>query len=312
MQPKILITDKMHESLVPMLQELGYQVDNEPKITREEIINKLPDYMGIVVRSKTEIDKSLMSAGKNLKFIARAGAGVDQIDIEYTQEKGIHVLNAPEGNRDAVAEHVVGLILNLTNKIRQGDGQVRNKIWDREGNRGIELMSRTVGIIGYGFMGTAVSKRLSSFGCKVIAYDKYKTGFSDEYVQEVGPEDIFRETDILSFHVPLTEETRLYVNDAFLEQFKKPIILINTSRGEILPLKSLVKFLKNGKIISAGLDVLENEKFKKLTPVQEAMLDELFTMDNVLFTPHVAGWTVESYIKINETLAHKIKALKLV
>ena len=311
MQPKILITDTMHESLVPMLQEVGYEVDDEPKISREEIIGKLPEYMGIVVRSKTAIDKALLSAGTKLKFIARAGAGVDQIDVEFAKEKGIHILNAPEGNRDAVAEHVLGFILNLTNKMRQGDRQVREKIWDREGNRGVELMHRTVGIIGYGFMGTAVSKRLSSFGCKVIAYDKYKTGFGNEYVQEVSLEEIFNESDILSFHIPLTEETRLYANDEFFMKFKKPIILINTSRGEILPLKSLVKFLKNGRITAAGLDVLENEKFKKLTQVQEAMLEELFTMDNVLFTPHVAGWTVESYIKINETMARKIKALGL-
>lgn len=309
---KILITESIHECIIPILQDIGYEVHYKPKIDRQGILDTLKDYIGVIIRSKTPADKELISAGKNLKFIARSGAGMDQLDIEYAKSRNIALLNAPEGNRDALAEHVLGLLLNLINKIRNADIQVRKKIWDREGNRGVELMHRTFGIIGFGNMGEAVSKRLSGFGCKIIAYDKYKNGFSNEYVEEVNLEELFEKADIVSFHVPLTPETKFYVNDKFINRFKKKIILLNTARGEILPLKSLIKYLKSGKILAAGLDVLENEKMAKLTEEQSKLLAELFEMENVLFTPHVGGWTVESYIKISETLGEKIKALNLV
>jgi len=312
MKPKILITEKIHECIIPMLEEAGYEVHYEPKIERQEILQKLPAYTGVIVRSKTPQDKEFIDAGTNLKFLARSGAGMDQVDVEYAQKKKLILLNAPEGNRDAVAEHTLGMLLNLINKLRSADNQVRQKIWDREGNRGVELMHRTFGIIGYGNMGEAVSKRLSGFGCKVIAYDKYKKDYASEFVEEVSLLELYERADIVSFHVPLTPETKFYVNDDFLESFKKNIILLNTARGEILPLKSLVKYLKSGKILAAGLDVLENEKMAKLTKDQNDVLGELFAMDNVLFTPHIGGWTVESYIKISETLGKKIKGLKLV
>jgi D-3-phosphoglycerate dehydrogenase len=312
MKPKILITESMHECIIPMLQECGYDVHYLPNIDRTGILNTLKDYTGIIMRSKTPADKELILAGQNLKFIARSGAGMDLVDVEFAQSRNIVLLNAPEGNRDAVAEHTLGLVLNLINKIRHADNQVRNKIWDREGNRGIELMHRTFGIIGFGNMGEAVSKRLSGFGCKIIAYDKYKKGFGNNYVEEVSLQEFFNRADIVSFHVPLTPETKFYVNDSFIESFKNNIILLNTARGEIMPLNSLVKYLKLGKILAAGLDVLENEKMAKLTDEQNKSMAELFVMENVLFTPHVAGWTVESYIKISETLGEKIKALKLV
>ncbi len=312
MKHKILISESIHECLIPMLEDAGFDLHYEPKITRQEILAKLPDYIGVVVRSKTPIDREFINAGTKLKFIARSGAGMDLVDVEFAGSKNIVLLNAPEGNRDAVAEHTLGMLLSLINKIHEANMQVRNKIWDREGNRGVELMHRTFGIIGYGHMGEAVSKRLAGFGCKVIAYDKYKSGFGNEYVQEVTLESLFEQADIVSFHVPLTPETKFYVNDDFLDRFKKDIILINTARGEILPLRSLVKYLKSGKIIGACLDVLENEKMNKLSGEQNAFMDELFKMKNVILTPHVAGWTVESYVKISETLGNKIKALKLV
>lgn len=312
MKPKILITESIHECIIPMLKDTGYEVHYKPKIDRAGILETLSDYEGLIIRSKTPADKELISAGTNLKFIARSGAGMDQVDLEFAEHQGIIMLNAPEGNRDAVAEHTLGLLLNLITKMRNSDIQVRNKVWDREGNRGVELMHRTFGIIGFGNMGEAVSKRLRGFGCKIIAYDKYKKGFANDYVEEVDLPELFERADIISFHVPLTPETKFYVNDEFIECFKKNIILLNTARGEILPLKSLVKYLKSGKIIAAGLDVLENEKISKLTDGQDRLMKELFLMENVLFTPHVGGWTVESYIKISETLAKKIKALKLV
>lgn len=312
MKFKILITESIHECIIQILEDIGYEVHYKPKIDRQGILDTLIDYTGVIIRSKTPADKELISAGKNLKFIARSGAGMDQLDIEYAKSRNIALLNAPEGNRDAVAEHVLGLLLNLINKIRNADFQVRKRIWDREGNRGVELMHRTFGIIGFGNMGEAVSKRLSGFGCKIIAYDKYKKGFSNDYVEEVELDDLFEKADIVSFHVPLTPETKFYVNNEFIESFKKNIILLNTARGEILPLTSLLKYLKLGKILAAGLDVLENEKMGNLNKEQDKLLAELFQMENVLFTPHVGGWTVESYIKISETLGAKIKALNLV
>ncbi len=190
MRPKVLITDTVHESLMPMLEAMGFEAHYQPKINREEILDRLGEYTGMVVRSKTPIDAALMAAGNGLRFVARSGAGLDLIDIDYANERGIHILNAPEGNRDAVGEHTVGMVLNLINKMRQGDNQVRNKIWDREGNRGIELMHLTVGIIGFGNMGGALARRLSGFGCRIVAYDKYKNGFGNELVQEVGFEDL--------------------------------------------------------------------------------------------------------------------------
>ncbi len=312
MKPKILITESIHECIIPILEDIGYEVHYKPKIDRKGILDVLEDYIGIIIRSKTPADKELISAGVKLKFIARSGAGMDQVDLEFAERQKITMLNAPEGNRDAVAEHVLGMLLNLINKMRNADIQVRQKIWDREGNRGVELMHRTFGIIGFGNMGEAVSKRLSGFGCKIIAYDKYKKGFSNDVVEEVELEELFERADIVSFHVPLTPETKYYVNDDFIGHFKKNIILLNTARGEIMPLKTLVKQLKLGKIVAAGLDVLENEKMAKLTEEQDLLLAELFGMDNVLLTPHVGGWTVESYIKISETLGKKIGGLKLV
>ncbi len=312
MKPKILITETIHECIVPMLEGIGYEVHYKPEIDRHGILDILENYTGIIIRSKTPADKELIAAGKNLKFLARSGAGMDQVDMEFAKAQSIVLLNAPEGNRDAVAEHVLGMLLNLMNNMRKSDIEVRQKIWDREGNRGIELKHRTFGIIGYGFMGEAVSRRLTGFGCKVIAYDKYKTGYGSELVEEVSLEEFQERADIVSFHVPLTPDTKFYVNDDFIGKFHKNIILINTSRGEIMPLQTLVKSLKSGKIIAAGLDVLENEKMTKLTASQNALMGELAIMENVLFTPHVGGWTVESYIKISETLGNKIKKLNLI
>ncbi len=312
MNKKILITDTIHECIIPMLIKGGFEVDYLPGLSREEILNVLKQYIGVIIRSKTPADRAFMDAGAlNLKFIARSGAGMDQVDLEYASKTGITLLNAPEGNRDAVAEHTVGMLLLLINKLRVADAQVRAGIWDREGNRGTELMGKTFAIIGYGFMGTAVSKRLTGFGCNVIAYDKYKTGYGSELVKETTLEEVYDQADIVSFHIPLTAETRFYVNDLFIGKFRKNIILLNTARGEIIPMESLVKNLKSGKIIAAGLDVLENERMEALSAQQKNLMSEISAMDQVILTPHVAGWTVESYIKISETLGRKILGLKL-
>jgi len=311
MKKRILISDAMHPSIVPTLTEIGFEVDYFPDIDRGKMLDVLHHYFGLLIRSKTVVDRQLIDAGTSLKFIARAGAGLDQIDLHYAREKNIEIINAPEGNKDAVGEHALGMLLNLLNHINRADREIRQKKWKREPNRGVELMGKTVGIIGYGNMGRAFARRLAGFECQVLAHDKYKKGFSDEYAREATIEEIFEQAEVLSFHVPLTDETRHMANDTFFDHFYHSLYLINTARGEIIPLKTLLNKILSGKVLGAALDVLENEKFNALSYEQEQVLNELFKMDNVLFTPHVAGWSRESYIKINQTLVNKIKVLKL-
>lgn len=234
---------------------------------------------------------------------------MDSIDVEYAQSKGIQCLNSPEGNRDAVGEHAVGLLLSLFDKINSGDKEVREGLWQREENRGIEIKGKTVGIIGYGNMGKAFSQRLSGFECKVIAYDKYKSGFSNKYAQEVTLEELFNRVDVLSLHVPLTDETKFMVCDDFINKFQRPFYLINTSRGKVVKLKSLIKAMQDKKIKGCGLDVLEYENFSNEMTQETTAKEELstlFSMPNTVFTPHVAGWTVESYYKLADFLSKKI------
>lgn len=311
MKKKVLISDAMHPSIIPTLTELNFEVDYFPEITRSMILEKLHQYFGLIIRSKTVIDKELIDKGKDLKFIARAGAGLDQIDLAYANGKGIEIINAPEGNRDAVGEHALGMLLALLNHMHRADRQVRLKNWQREMNRGNELHGKIVGIIGYGNMGRALAKRLSGFECTVLAYDKYLKKYSDQYARETNMDEIFQKAEILSFHIPLTTETKGMANDEYFKKFHSDLFLINTARGEIIPIKTLLNQLLTGKIRGAALDVLEVEKFDKLNNEQELILTELFKLDNVIFTPHVAGWSEESYIKINQTLAKKIKLLKL-
>lgn len=307
MNKKCLIIDEMHESIIPLLEEAGMEPDYQPLIHRQELLKIIPEYGGLIVRSKTAIDKEVVTAGKNLQFVARAGAGIDKLDVEELERRNVVVINAPEGNRDALGEHAVGMLLSLLNKIHTANLEVKRGVWDREGNRGLELMAKTVAIIGYGHMGKAFAQRLSSFGCKVVAYDKYKTGYSDQYAKEVTLDQVFVQADIVSFHVPLTEETRNFVNEKFLNNFKKEIYLINTARGEIISLKVLIDAMKSGKVKGAALDVLENEKIGQLTPEQIQNFKFLVQSENVLLTPHIAGWSHESYLKINQVLVEKIK-----
>ncbi|MES3019739.1 MAG: NAD(P)-dependent oxidoreductase [Bacteroidota bacterium] len=304
---KILIADQLHPAFKEEAEKLGYECDDRPLITRAETISILRNYTGIAIRTKFLIDKEIIDAGTNLKFIARAGAGMDNVDEEYAVSKSIACINAPEGNRDAVGEHVIGMLLSLLNNLRNGDQQIRNEIWDREGNRGWELKGRTVAIIGYGNNGKSLAQKLSGFEVNVIAYDKYKTGFSDNYAMEVSMEQIVKHADILSYHIPLTRETRQLFNDEYLFHFKKPIVLLNASRGEIVNTQAVIKGLKSGKIIAAGLDVLEVEKFPELS--EQPWFEELKENNRVILSPHVAGWSVESYRKISEVLAEKLKSI---
>ncbi|WMJ74521.1 NAD(P)-dependent oxidoreductase [Cytophagaceae bacterium ABcell3] len=304
---KCLIIDQMHDSIVPLLEGIDVQVDYRPDITREEVLNIIADYDGIIVRSKTKLDVDFFDRATHLKFIARAGAGLDQIDTKEAFKRKIFMLNASEGNRDALGEHALGMLLCLMNKMHLGDRQVRHGIWDREGNRGYEIGGKTIGLIGYGHMGRAFARKVKSFDCKVLAYDKYLNNFSDDFVIESDMEAIYSEADILSLHVPLNSETRFLVNGAYLSRFKKNIWLLNTARGEVVDTKFLPELLSSGKILGAALDVLENEKLKTLSAGQLETFKLLAASEKVLLTPHVGGWTFESYEKINAVLVKKIK-----
>lgn len=307
MKGKILIVDDLHPVFKERAIALGYEVHDRPLITRAETMAVIGEYAGIAVRTKFRIDQELMDAATGLRFIARAGAGLDNIDEALAKQRNITLLNAPEGNMDAVGEHAIGLLLNLMNNFRNADLEVRNGIWDREGNRGYELKGRTVGVIGYGFMGRSFAKKLSGFGVNVIAYDKYKTGFSDDLAKEVSMEEMVKQCDVLSFHLPLTKETRQMVNEEYLLHFRKPIFLINTARGEIVNTKAVLSAIQQKKIIGAGLDVLEVEKFPALAA--QDWFNELKQSGQVILTPHVGGWTFESYRKISEVLAEKLNAI---
>lgn len=303
---KILLVDEMHESILGLLQKAGFHTNYAPKITRAELFEQIGAYEGIIIRSKTPLDRELLDRASRLKFIGRAGAGLDQLDLDYLQKRGVKLFHAAKGNRDAVAEHALGGLLTLFNHFVQADQQVRKGIWDREGNRGVELMGKTVGIFGYGNMGKAFAKRLKGFGVNVFAYDKYKQDFGNTHVSEVSWEVLKQESDVLSIHVPLTPETRDFFSLEELNGFSKPFWLINTARGEVIRMETLNQALDLGILKGVVLDVLENEKFERFTAEQKHQFELLAARKNVLFTPHVAGWTVESYQKINEVLVKQI------
>lgn len=303
---KILIIDEMHLSIIPLLENVGYNVDYRPEIDRSQIEAIIGDYVGLIIRSKTPMDKPLLEKAVNLKFIGRAGAGLDKIDLKYLEERDIKLFHAAEGNKDAVGEQAIGMLLSLFNHIPRADQEVRKGIWRREENRGVELQGKTFGIIGYGNMGMAIARKLSGFDVNILAYDKYKSGFGSFHVKEVDFRQLQEESDIVSMHVPLTQETKNFFTMEVLEQFSKPIYLINTARGEIISFDTLNAALDKGLILGAVLDVLENEKFSTFTEAQKSAFEELASRENVIFSPHIAGWTYQSYEKINQILVEKI------
>jgi D-3-phosphoglycerate dehydrogenase len=306
---KILIVDDLHPAFKLAAEDLGFEVDDRPLIKKEEVLAILPNYIGLAIRTKFRVDQQVMDAAPNLKFVARAGAGMDNIDVAIADEKNIQLINAPEGNSDAVGEHATGLLLSLMNNFRKADIEIRNGIWDREGNRGYELKGKTVGIIGYGHMGKSFAKKLKGFEVNVLAYDKYKTGFSDDFAKEVSMEEMVKQVDVLSLHIPLTKETKQMVNDEYLMHFKRPIFFLNTARGEIVNTSSVLKGIKTGKILGAGLDVLEVEKFPNLGATD--FYQDLIADGKLILTPHIGGWTFDSYRKISEVLAGKLKFLEI-
>ena len=306
---KILITDNTHPALVETLQKNGLETEINTQLDYDSLLKIVNDYDGLVVRSKIVIDRNFLEHCTKLKCIGRVGAGMDTIDVEYAERKGIRCINSPEGNRDAVGEHALGLLLALFDKITVANNEVKRGIWHREENRGLEVKGKTVGIIGFGNMGGALAQRLQGFECKIIAYDKYKVDYGNSYTEAVDLERLQREADIISLHVPLTGETHYMIDEAFIDRCEKLFYLINTSRGAVVKTKALVEGMKSGKVLGAALDVMEYEDMSKdgldLDAIPED-LKYLLESKRTVMTPHVGGWTVESKYKLAYYLGIKM------
>lgn len=306
---KILLADSNHSILHELLIKNKFECDLFWDKSTNELIDLLPNYDGLVIRSKFNITKELLDKCTKLKCIGRVGAGMENIDVAYAMKKKIICLSVPEGNRDAVGEHALAMILMLFNNLKKADGEVRNGIWNRIENRGLEIKDKKIGLIGFGNMGSSFAKKLKGFECKINAYDKYKFNFGNDYVFESSMQTIFDESDIISLHVPLTEETRFIINENFINKFKKPIYIINTARGKCINTLDLVEAIKNGKVKGACLDVLEYESnsFENaFGAVMPEALKFLFKSEKVLLTPHIAGWTEESNYKMSKIIAEKM------
>ena len=305
---KILLLDKNHPLITEQLSEKGFVLEEDFSSSYEQVLEKIHLYEGVIIRSRIPLDAHFLEKAKNLKFIARVGAGMENIDIAKAQELGIKLINSPEGNKDAVAEHVIGTLLVLMNRLFISSNEVKKGIWLREENRGEEILGKTFGIIGYGNMGKAVAKRLSGFGCKTIFYD-IKPNLSDEFATQVSLQELQENADILSLHTPLTEDTLYMIDEEFISKMKKNFYFINTARGKNLKTSALVNALKSGKIKGACLDVLEYEKtsFENLETKNED-LEYLLNSEKTIITPHIAGWTHESKIKLAQVIVDKILA----
>ncbi len=305
---KVLITDAVHPSINKAIEKLGYQVTYIPKMAYERLDEMIDQYEGIIINSKILMNKAMIDLAHKLTFIGRLGSGLDIIDLEYCKEKGIEVISAPEGNCNAVGEHALGMLLSLANNLNRADREVRNFKWNREKNRGFELEGKKVGIIGFGHTGPAFAEKLMGFRCQVLVHDKYRKqiGTETRYIKECDVKTIQRECDIISIHLPLTPETNYYVDESFLDGCEKSPIIINTSRGKILRLSALLDALDKGTISGACLDVFENEKVKTFSKEEVEMYQRLYDLENVILSPHIAGWTKESKKKIAETLIRKI------
>lgn len=303
----ILIIEEVDTILVDKLNQLGYHVDYEPTFSYQQTLDNIYKYDGLIVRGKFFIDKNIITKGKQLKFLARAGVGLDIFDLQEAENNNIKIINAAGANANAVAEHTLGLMLAVFHNINRASSQVKNFEWLREENRGDELSGKTIGIIGYGNTGKALAKKIKAFDCKILAFDKYLQNYSDAYVQEASLQQIYEEADVLTLHIPLTDETLGLCDSSFFSRFKKNFYFFNTSRGKITNTTSLLENLNNGKIKGAGLDVLENEHFDELTLKQKELYKQLFKNQQVIVTPHIAGWSYQSFIHISEILAEKIK-----
>ncbi len=307
---RVIFVDSIHQILWGRRIKMNWECHDKTHLNANEISLLLNQYEGIVIRSKIKLTAKILSKCRNLKFIARAGSGLENIDLDFCSKNNIHVFSSPEGNRDAVAEHAMGMLLMLNNHLKRVDQQVREGVWVRAENRGFELKGKTVGLIGYGVMAKAFAQRLKGFDVKVLAYDKFATNFSDEFVEEKTLEEIYAKTEILSIHTNYHVDNKYLVNHQFIQSFKKPFILINTARGFNVNTADLVSGLKSGKVLGACLDVLEYEatSFESVSDAKTIKaLDYLKNSDKVILSPHIAGWTVESHFKLSNVLADKIE-----
>ena len=307
----ILITAKVHPYLIETFQKQGNNVIYEPEISYGELLLLVKEAKGLVVTTRLKIDKAVIDAASSLQWIGRLGSGMELIDTAYAATKNVTCISSPEGNRNAVGEHALGMLLNLANKIAKSSGEIKEGKWVRDENRGIEISGKTIGIIGYGNTGEAFAKVLSGFDVTMLGYDINKTGFGGKFIREADLEQICRYADVISFHVPLSDDTKHMANEVFFDKLENKPFIINTSRGNVVETRALINALQNGKINGAALDVLENEKLETLSEIEKLQLDFLLNQDNVLITPHIAGYSTEAFLKMSEVLLTKLLQLKL-